>query len=88
MSSRTVNRNTETDILSIMREIESKQIRPQVKEETKSAAPPADPTKLLESLQKKRELINLIGGYADIGDMKSKLNEAIADLEEIIGTAV
>jgi len=81
-------KNSEVDILSVIRELEGNRPAPAVARaasEDDFASP--DPAKLLESLQKKRDLINLLGGYADlkgISDMKSKLNEAISDLEEII----
>ncbi len=88
MSTSNVNRNTETDFLSIVRELDRAQAnRSGVKPEKASENPAASPAMLLESLQKKRELIGLIDGYANvkgIDDMKNKLNDAIADLEDIL----
>lgn len=88
MSTGSVKQNHESDILSIIRELGCH--KPAKALEDKGDAGEAqspDPAKLLESLQKKRDLINLIGGYADVSDigaMKAKLNDAIADLEEIL----
>ena len=88
MSTAPVKQKNESDILSIIRELHGHEpVRgADVKDEAGAAESP-NPAKLLESLQKKRDLINLIGGYADvsgISDMKSKLNDAIADLEGIL----
>lgn len=88
MSTGHVSKNPEVDILSIIRELDSpRPVHAHERSENDVDASSPDPAKLLESLQKKRDLISLLGGYADvssIGDMKAKLNEAIADLEEII----
>lgn len=89
MSTPSVSRLAEADILSVVRELESRQpVRMNRKDSPLETAPAHDPSKLLESLQKKRQLINLIDGYtdaSDMNDMKTRINEAIADLEEIIG---
>jgi hypothetical protein len=88
MSTAPVKQNNESDILSIIRELHVNEPArgPEVKDDLDAGESP-NPAKLLESLQKKRDLINLIGGYADVSDigtMKVKLNDAIADLEEIL----
>lgn len=92
MSTSNVNRNPEADILSVVRDLDRSQAsRPESKPDEAPEVSSADPAKLLDSLQKKRELIGLIDGYADvkgIDDMKDKLNEAIADLEDILEAAV
>lgn len=91
MSTTNINRQGEADILSIMRDLESRQPCPKPCKEKKASPDGVNPSKLLESLHKKRDLINLIDGYADtadMGEMKTKLNEAIADLEDILKTAV
>ena len=88
MSTAPVRQNNESDTLSIIRELHGNEPArgAEVKDEAGAGESP-NPADLLESLQKKRDLINLIGGYADvsdIGDMKAKLNDAIADLEGIL----
>ncbi|MFH1830958.1 MAG: hypothetical protein ABH871_09320 [Pseudomonadota bacterium] len=83
--------NVETDILSIIRELEAKNAPTKTQEDSdvvQNISP--DPAKLLASLTQKRELINLIDGYAEVKDIagiKKELNAAIADLEEIIETS-
>ena len=87
MSTGHVSKNPEVDTLSVIRELERSGPAP-IAQGEKDVAHSPDPAKLLESLQKKRDLIGLIDGYANvkgIGEMKSRLNEAIVDLEEIIG---
>ncbi len=88
MSTAPAKQTNESDILSIIRQLRGNEPArgAEVKDEANAAKSP-NPAKLLESLQKKRDLINLIGGYADVSDigaMKAKLNDAIADLEEIL----
>lgn len=90
MSTGSVKQNQEIDTLTIIRELGGKEPAKPVEDvvDAEEAQAP-DPAKLLESLHKKRDLINLIGGYADVSDikaMKAKLNDAIADLEEILET--
>ena len=88
MSTGNVSKHSEADILSIVRELDASKPAPAVNSDGGSPdVSSPDPSKLLESLQKKRDLISLLDGYGDvkgIGEMKGKLNEAIADLEEII----
>ncbi len=93
MSTEPINKkvNTaETDILSIIRELEGKTApnkTSMTKKDSSVERGSPDPSKLLASLTQKRDLINLIDGYADVKDIasiKQELNEAIADLEEII----
>lgn len=90
MSASNVRQNDELDILSIIRELEQSRVpKAPVEPKAEEVSAPS-PARLLESLQEKRKLIGLIDGYADptdISEMKAKLNDAIADLEEIIGAA-
>ena len=88
MSTTHVRKDGESDILSVIRELENSG-SPKASGESRSAegAKAPDPAKLLESLQEKRKLIGLIDGYANVSgidEMKAKLNDAIADLEVII----
>lgn len=78
------NPTVEKDILTIIREMETVS-KDEV--ETSGVQTLPDPKDLLSSLQKKQALINLIEGYVDrpdMRDMKTRLNEAIVDLEKII----
>ncbi len=77
----------ETDILSIIRELEGKTTPNKALKDSGVEQESPDPSKLLASLTQKRDLINLIDGYAEVKEIagiKQELNEAIADLEEII----
>lgn len=80
----------EASILNVIRELSSSnapESKPNNIKETNRNLP--DPHTLLASLEKKRQLISLLDGYMnkkDITDMKKQLNQAIADLEEIISS--
>lgn len=92
MSTTNVSKNPESDILTVIRELDRSQpVKPSSSSTEAAAGSDAaqspNPTKLLESLQNKRRLIGLLDGYGDVGgisEMKEKLNEAISDLEVIL----
>lgn len=85
-------RNRETDILEVIRELEA--VRPSSKPEpsrVKDLAP--DPValkdKMVSNLEKYRILKN--GGItlsSDDGDLEKKMEDAIKDLDDIIGTII
>ena len=90
MSASKTESTKEVSILNVIRELTSSkpvESKPNKIEDADRKLP--DPHTLLASLEKKRELLNLLDGCmirTDITDMKKQLNQAIADLEEIISS--
>lgn len=80
----------EVSILNVIRELtSSKPLENQPNKIKGADRNLPDPHTLLASLEKKRELLNLLEGctnMTDIPNMKKQLNQAIADLEEIINS--
>lgn len=83
----------ESDIFSVIRELEAAQSAPpsdnKDKEQVESRQP--DPIRLKGSLEKKLELINLLEGNdyiskRDIAEIRLSLKEALTDLDKIIAT--
>ncbi|MFA4874274.1 MAG: hypothetical protein WC956_04165 [bacterium] len=96
MSTENINTSSTTDILTIMRELDHKDEEKRIIKVSAEAAAPKDaegiskanidPSLLLDSLQKKRTLLNLIDGYAEvkgIDQIKHELNEAIEFLKTL-----
>ena len=76
---------SEVSILKVIRELESAKPAEKTTGDKDAALP--DPYQLRASLEKKRQLINLLDGYMnkqDITAMKRQLNQAITELEHII----
>jgi hypothetical protein len=77
----------ERDILSVIRELEGKEM-PVSQPHVDPEADTADPRGLLESLKKKAELVKLLDGYSEANDvvaMKRELGDAIDFLEQLLG---
>jgi len=87
MSTAKPTETKEVSILEVIRALESKPAENKAKADKAADASAPDPQQLLASLEKKRQLINLLDGYINKGDiitMKKELNKAITDLEKII----
>lgn len=77
----------EVHILEVIRTLESKPAENKAKADKAAEVSRLDPYQLKRSLEKKRQLINLLDGYINKGDiitMKKELNKAITDLDKII----
>ena len=98
MSTENINTSSTSDILSIMRELENKAPQKQAQVDSSPASAPVkndsnsskeiNPVSLLDSLQKKRALLGLIDGYANVKNMdsiKKEVNDAIDFLENFLG---
>lgn len=90
MSASKTESTKEVSILNVIRELTSSKPFESKPNKIKNVDPNfPDPHTLLASLEKKRDLLNLLDGCMnrqDITDIKKQLNQAIADLEEIISS--
>ncbi len=86
MNTTNASKPIERDIFSVIEEIETARKQHEVVNTTPDNTKVPDPKELLQSLQKKAQLLNLIDGYAnpkDVTAMKSQLKDAIDFLEQI-----
>lgn len=86
MSTEKTSAASEISILQVIQELERGNAAP-LPEQPKASVEStevAQAQQLKASLERKRELVRLLNGYTDVGDISQKIDVALAELDAII----